>query len=81
MEWADPNVRSASATGVSPDKVRRPSDMSATIRLEVYASFEFQPTLGAAQQLRKFTTTVEQLSDWSAKDVREWNIIFAQWSG
>lgn len=59
----------------SPDRARRPSDTSATVRIEVYASFEFQPTLGAGEQLRKLTTTVEQLLDRCDNSVREWNSI------
>jgi hypothetical protein len=58
---------------VSLDRVCRPSDLLATVCLEVYASFEFQPTLGAGEQLRKLTITVEQLLDRSAKDVRKWD--------
>ena len=45
--------------------------MSATVCLEVYASFEFQPMLGAGEQLRRLTITVEQLLDRSAKAARE----------
>ncbi|KAF8135605.1 TPR-like protein [Boletus edulis] len=36
---------------------------SATVCLEIYASFEFQPMLGAGEQLRKLTITVKQLVD------------------
>ena len=74
MEWADSNVRYAplSPTGVSLDRVPRPLDPSATVRLEVYASFEVQPTLGAGEQLLELTITMEQLMDYSAKDIREW---------
>ena len=71
MEWADSIVRPPSSTGVSPDSVRRPSDLSVTVYLEVYASFELQPMLGAGEQLRKLTVTVEQLLDRSTKDVCE----------
>ena len=71
MEWADSIVRPISPTGVSPDSVRRPSDLSVTVYLEVYASFELQPMLGAGEQLRKLSVTVEQLLDRSAKDVCE----------
>jgi len=60
-----------------PDRVRRPSDSSATVCLEVYASFELQPMLGAGEQLRELTITVEELLDRSAKDVREWDVFFA----
>ena len=51
--------------------VNRPSDLSATVRIEVYATFEFQPTLGTGEQLRRLTVTVDQLTDRSAKSVRE----------
>ena len=54
-----------------PDALCRPSVLSAVIRLEVYVSFEFQPTLGSGEQLQEFTTTVEQLLDRSATGVRE----------
>ena len=53
--------------------VPSPSDLSAAVRIEVYASFEFQPMLGAGEQLRKLATTVEQLLDRSEKDFREWD--------
>ena len=73
MEWTYANVRPSgpSSTGVSPNRGRRPSDLSATVCLEVYASSEFQPVLGAGEQLRNLTITVEQLLDRSAKDVRK----------
>ncbi|KAN0086141.1 CHAT domain containing protein [Tylopilus felleus] len=45
------------------------SDMSATTRLEVYASLEFQPMLGSGEQHRRLTTTVGQLLDRSTNDV------------
>ena len=54
-----------------PDIPRSPSALSAAIRLEVYASFEFQPMLGSGEQLRKFTITMEQLLDRSATGIRE----------
>jgi len=74
MKWANPNVRYPTfPTGVSPDRVCRPSDPSATVCLEVYASFELQPTLGAGEQLRELTFTVEELLDFSARNVREWD--------
>ena len=74
MEWANPNVRLPFSNWgwVSSDRVRRPSDLSTAVCLEVYASFEFQPTLGAGKQLRKLTITVEQLLDHSAKGIHEW---------
>ncbi|KAI9566383.1 hypothetical protein HD554DRAFT_1189325 [Boletus coccyginus] len=46
-----------------------PSDPLAAVYLEVYASFELQPTLGAGEQLREMTITVEQLLDHSVKDI------------
>ncbi|KAN0086177.1 hypothetical protein V8E55_007311, partial [Tylopilus felleus] len=49
------------------------SDLSAIIRLEVYASFEFKPMLGAGEQLRRLKTTVEQLLNRSEKVIREWD--------
>ncbi|KAG6369820.1 hypothetical protein JVT61DRAFT_13534 [Boletus reticuloceps] len=67
LEWRTENKRSS----VSEDVVEWsgpipiPSDLSATVCLEVYASFEFQPTLGTGEQLRKLTITVEQLLDRS----------------
>ena len=72
MERADPNVRSSFSNWVSPDRVRRPSDLSASVCLQVYASFEFQPMLGDGEPLRKLTITVEQLLGRSAEGVREW---------
>jgi len=54
-------------------RIHRPSDLSAVVCFEVYASFELQPTLGDGEQLRRLTITVEQLLDYSAKDVREWD--------
>ncbi|KAF8129538.1 CHAT domain-containing protein, partial [Boletus edulis] len=47
----------------------KPSDPSATVCLEVYASFEFQPMLGAGEQLRKLTITVKQLLDRGEKHI------------
>ncbi|KAG6371210.1 hypothetical protein JVT61DRAFT_9834 [Boletus reticuloceps] len=71
LEWRTENKRSS----VSDDVVEwsgpipLPSDISATVRLEVYASFEFQPMLGTGEHLRKLTITVDQLLDRSAKHV------------
>lgn len=45
--------------------------MSAVVRLEIYASFEFDPMLGAGEQLRTFTVTVQQLLNHHAKDIRK----------
>ncbi|KAF8552263.1 hypothetical protein OG21DRAFT_1486344 [Imleria badia] len=55
VEWAEP--------------IPIPSDISTTVYIKVYASFEFQPMLGAGEQLREISITVEQLLDHSAKDV------------
>ncbi|KAI9574317.1 CHAT domain-containing protein [Boletus coccyginus] len=71
LEWRTENKCSS----VSHDVVQWdgpipiPSDPSATVCLEVYASFELQPTLGVGEQLRELTITVEELLDCSAKDV------------
>ena len=77
-EWSGPIPMwvPPSSTGVSPHRVRSPSDPSATMCIEVYASFELQSMLGAGEQLRELTITVEQLLEHSAKDVREWDGIF-----
>ncbi|KAI9567762.1 CHAT domain-containing protein [Boletus coccyginus] len=58
---------------VSIPIVRRPSDLSATVCLQVYASFELQPMLGTGERLRELIITVEELLDCSAKDIREWD--------
>lgn len=73
MDWADPNVRSLSLSliKVSLDRASSPSVLSATIHLEVYASFEFEPMLGAGEQLRELAVTTEQLLGFSAKDAGE----------
>ena len=52
------------------DALCSPSDLSATIRLEVYASFEFQPMLGSGEQLQNITITMEQMLDYGATGVR-----------
>ena len=72
VEWTGPIPMrvSPSPTRISP---YRPSDLSATVCLEVYASFEFQPMLGNGEELRRSTITVEQLLDCSEKVVREWD--------
>jgi len=62
---------SPSPTVVGPDSVHRPSDLSATVRLEVYAYFELHPALGVGEQLRELTVTVEQLLDYGEEHVRE----------
>ncbi|KAF8125432.1 hypothetical protein EV363DRAFT_630578 [Boletus edulis] len=46
-----------------------PSDPSATVCLEVYAAFEFQPMLGTGEQLRKLTITAKQLLDRGEKHI------------
>ncbi|KAI9573099.1 CHAT domain-containing protein [Boletus coccyginus] len=71
LEWRTENKRSSVNIDVIEwnGLIPIPSDMSAIVCLEVYASFELQPMLGAGEQLREFTITVEELLDSSAKDV------------
>ncbi|KAF8132474.1 CHAT domain-containing protein [Boletus edulis] len=70
-EWRTENKRSS----VSDDVVEwlgpipLPSNRSATVGLEVYASVEFQPMLGTGEHLRTLTITVDQLLDCSAKHI------------
>lgn len=71
MDWADTDVRFSFPNWCRPDSVCSPPALSATVRLEVYASFELQPTLGAGEPLRKLVITVEELLDRSEKDVRK----------
>ena len=71
MGRADSNVRPPFSKWDSPDRVRRPSDLSATVFLEIYATFEVQPILSAGMQIRRLAVTVEQLLDRSAKVVCE----------
>ena len=54
-----------------PNALCSPSVLSAAVRLEVYASFEFQPMLSSGEQLRKFAITMKQLLDRGATGVRE----------
>jgi hypothetical protein len=73
MGWADPNVRLHYLPFTfSPNRGCRPSDPSATVHLEIYASFEFQPILGNGELLRTLAHTVDRLLDHSSNDVREW---------
>ncbi|KAF8121610.1 TPR-like protein [Boletus edulis] len=69
LEWKTENKRSSVKGDVVEwsGPIPIPSDPSATVHLEVYASFEFQPMLGAGEQLRKLTVTVKQLLDRSEK--------------
>ncbi|KAF8121583.1 CHAT domain-containing protein [Boletus edulis] len=74
LEWRTDNKRSSVKDDVVEWSgpipiVPRPSDPSATVCLEVYASFEFQPMLGAGEQLRKLTITVKQLLDRGEKHI------------
>ena len=71
MDWANPDVSPLSPAMDCPDTLCSPSVLSATVRLEVYASFEFQPMLGSGEQLQEFTITIEQLLDHSATGVCE----------
>ena len=54
-----------------PDILCSPSVLSAVVRLEVYASFEFRPMLGSGEQLRKITISLKELLDRSTTGVRE----------
>ncbi|KAI9462573.1 CHAT domain-containing protein [Boletus coccyginus] len=71
LEWRTEHKRSSVNIDVVEwnGPIPIPSDPSATVCLEVYASFELQPTLGAGERLRELTITVEDLLDCSAKDV------------
>ncbi|KAF8132353.1 TPR-like protein [Boletus edulis] len=70
-QWRTENKRSSASDGVVEwhEPIPLPSDRSATIGLEVYASFEFQPMLGTGEQLQKLTITVDQLLDRSTRHV------------
>ncbi|KAG6376711.1 hypothetical protein JVT61DRAFT_1728 [Boletus reticuloceps] len=70
-EWRTENKCSSTSDDVVEWRgpIPLPSDRSATIGLEVYASFEFQPMLGTGEHLRKLTITVDQLLDRSAKHI------------
>ncbi|KAF8132578.1 TPR-like protein [Boletus edulis] len=70
-EWRTENKRSSVKDDVVEWSGPIPilSDPSATVCLEVYASFEFQPMLGAGEQLRKLTITVKQLLDRGEKHI------------
>ena len=69
MGGANPSVRFPMFDCTSPNKDRSPSDLSATIYLRVYASFEFQPMSGNGEHLRVLTTTVEQLLDRGLQEI------------
>ncbi|KAI9462723.1 hypothetical protein HD554DRAFT_2175853 [Boletus coccyginus] len=71
LEWRTENKRSTATDDVVEwnGPIPVPSDLSATVCIEVYASFELQSMLGAGEQLRGLRVTVEQLLDCSAKDV------------
>ncbi|KAF8444133.1 CHAT domain-containing protein [Boletus edulis BED1] len=71
LEWRTENKRSSASDDVVEwsGPIPLPSDLSATVCLEVYASFEFQPMLGTGEHLRKLTITVDKLLDRSAKHV------------
>ncbi|KAF8433237.1 CHAT domain-containing protein [Boletus edulis BED1] len=70
-EWRTENKRSSVNDNVVEWRgpIPLPSDRSATVALEVYASFEFQPMLGTGEHLRKLTITMDQLLDRSTKHV------------
>ncbi|KAF8125428.1 CHAT domain-containing protein [Boletus edulis] len=71
LEWRTENKRSSVKDDVVEwsGPIPIPSDPSATVCLEVYASFEFQPMLGTGEQLRKLTITMKQLSDHGEKHI------------
>ncbi|KAF8431415.1 CHAT domain-containing protein [Boletus edulis BED1] len=71
LEWRTENKCSSVGDDVVEwsGPIPLPLDLSAIIRLEVYASFEFQPMLGTGEHLRELTMTVDQLLDCSAKHV------------
>ncbi|KAF8431281.1 CHAT domain-containing protein [Boletus edulis BED1] len=70
-EWRTENKRSSMSNNVVEwsGPIPLPSDLKATICLEVYAYFEFQPTLGTGEHLRKLIITVDQLLDRSARRI------------
>ncbi|KAI9573121.1 TPR-like protein [Boletus coccyginus] len=70
LEWRTENKRSSVSHDVVEwnGSVPIPSDLSATVCIEVCGSFELQPIWGAGEQLRELTITVQQLLDCSAKD-------------
>ncbi|KAF8132372.1 hypothetical protein EV363DRAFT_1328005 [Boletus edulis] len=70
-EWRTENKRSSASDDVVEWRgpIPLPSDRSAAVALEVYASFEFQPVLGTGEHLRKLTITVDQLLDRSTRHV------------
>ncbi|KAF8133237.1 TPR-like protein [Boletus edulis] len=71
LEWRTENKCSSVGDDVVEwsGPIPLPLDLSAIIRLEVYASFEFQPMLGTGEHLRELTMTVDQLLDCSGKHV------------
>ncbi|KAF8132284.1 CHAT domain-containing protein [Boletus edulis] len=70
-EWRTENKRSSASDDVVEwhGPIPLPSDRSATVALEVYASFEFQPMLGTGEHLQKLTITVDQLLDRSTRHI------------
>ncbi|KAF8125430.1 CHAT domain-containing protein [Boletus edulis] len=72
LEWRTENKQSSVNGDVlewTGPIIPIPSDLSATVCLEVYASFELDPMLGTGEHLRKLTITAEQLLDRSARDI------------
>ncbi|KAG6372436.1 hypothetical protein JVT61DRAFT_7533 [Boletus reticuloceps] len=71
LKWRTENKRSSVNDDVVEwsGPISIPSDPSATVCLEVYASFEFHPMLGTGEQLRKLTITVERLLDRSENHI------------
>ncbi|KAF8422367.1 hypothetical protein L210DRAFT_952099 [Boletus edulis BED1] len=71
LEWRTENKPSSMNDDVVEwdGSIPIPPDLSTRVCLEVYASFEFRPTLGTGEQLRNLTVTAEQLFDCNAKVV------------
>jgi hypothetical protein len=71
LEWRTTNKRASVNTDVVEwaGPIPIPSDPSATVHLEIYASFEFQPILGNGELLRTLAPTVDRLLDHSSNDV------------
>ncbi|KAG6372542.1 hypothetical protein JVT61DRAFT_7651 [Boletus reticuloceps] len=71
LEWRTENKPSSVNDDVVEwsGSIPLPSGLSAIVRLELYASFEFWPMLGTGECLRKLTIAVEQVLDRNANGV------------
>ncbi|KAF8452266.1 CHAT domain-containing protein [Boletus edulis BED1] len=71
LEWRTENKRSSVKDDVVEwsGPIPIPSDPSAAVCLEVYASFESQAMLGTGEPLQKLTITVKQLLDRGEKHI------------